>query len=384
MAVTSGPAVKLKLLCWLFFYAPFSTALVLPEDRVDALYHSYDGGGVTVEGPSILVRKSIAKSVSISANHYVDSVSSASIDVVTQASAYTEERQQQSVSIDYLYDKSIMSYSYTTSVESDYDAVTQNININQEMFGGLTTVSLGYTIGDNAVRRVDDDIFKEKLKLTGYRISLSQVLTKNMLMSMVYEIISDEGFLNNPYRNVRFRTGDDNNPFDFEAELYPQTRTSNAAAIAFKYYLPYRAALSFGYRAFTDTWQISASTFDLAYTHPVGDDWLIEVDYRFYTQSKAIFYNDLFDFSGQFDFRARDKELSTYFYNSIGLAVSYAFANNNTSWLKKSSINLSYNYFVFEYDDFLDIRSSTLATLAEEPAYTFTAGVIRFYLSIWF
>ena len=34
-----------------------STAAVLPEDRSDAMYHGYDGGGLQVEGPSVLVRK---------------------------------------------------------------------------------------------------------------------------------------------------------------------------------------------------------------------------------------------------------------------------------------------------------------------------------------
>src|SRR5690606_17731982 len=51
---------------------------VLPEDRADVLYHSYDGGGVTIEGPSILVRKQFAGKFSASANYYVDKVTSAS------------------------------------------------------------------------------------------------------------------------------------------------------------------------------------------------------------------------------------------------------------------------------------------------------------------
>ena len=34
-------------------------AAVLPEDRADALYHRYEGGGVTVDGPSLLVRKKV-------------------------------------------------------------------------------------------------------------------------------------------------------------------------------------------------------------------------------------------------------------------------------------------------------------------------------------
>ena len=42
----------------------------------------------------MLVRKQFAQKFSASANYYVDKVSSASIDVVTTASPYTEERTQ--------------------------------------------------------------------------------------------------------------------------------------------------------------------------------------------------------------------------------------------------------------------------------------------------
>ena len=85
-------------------------AAVLPEERADLLYHRYDGGGVEVDGPSLLVRKNLGSSVSLGLNHYVDSVSSASIDVLVTASPYTEERTENSVSIDYLKDKSTMSF----------------------------------------------------------------------------------------------------------------------------------------------------------------------------------------------------------------------------------------------------------------------------------
>ncbi|MDJ0806416.1 MAG: hypothetical protein QNJ78_06230, partial [Gammaproteobacteria bacterium] len=87
MAVTERLLLTgLALLC-----LPAGSA-VLPEDRADLMYHVYDGGGVEVTGPSILVRKSVGESVSISGNYYVDSISSASIDVITSASPYQEER----------------------------------------------------------------------------------------------------------------------------------------------------------------------------------------------------------------------------------------------------------------------------------------------------
>src|SRR5262245_64452828 len=88
------------------FLAGDSRAGVLPEDRADLLYFRYDGGGVTINGPSVLVRKSIGEHVSVSANYYIDMVSSASVDVETSASPYDDERTQSSLSVDFLHGKS--------------------------------------------------------------------------------------------------------------------------------------------------------------------------------------------------------------------------------------------------------------------------------------
>ena len=66
-------------------------AIELPENRAEGLYHLY-GGGVTADGPALLVRKSIADKVSLSGSYYVDAVSNASIDVVTTASPFKETR----------------------------------------------------------------------------------------------------------------------------------------------------------------------------------------------------------------------------------------------------------------------------------------------------
>ena len=45
---------------------PFAAnAAILPEDRTDVMYHVYDGGGLEVSGPSILVRKGIKDKVSV-------------------------------------------------------------------------------------------------------------------------------------------------------------------------------------------------------------------------------------------------------------------------------------------------------------------------------
>src|SRR5215468_5950929 len=101
-----------------------ANAGVLPEDRADLLYFRYDGGGVTIDGPSVLVRKSIGEHVSVQANYYIDMVSSASVDVETSASPYEDERKQSSLSVDLLHGKSTYSLGAVKSDESDYVANT--------------------------------------------------------------------------------------------------------------------------------------------------------------------------------------------------------------------------------------------------------------------
>jgi hypothetical protein len=75
-------------------------AAALPEDSAEAMYHLYDGGGVTAQGPALLVRKSVFDKVSLTGTYYVDMVSNASIDVVTQASPFKETRKEYAVGAD--------------------------------------------------------------------------------------------------------------------------------------------------------------------------------------------------------------------------------------------------------------------------------------------
>ena len=271
-----------------------SEAAVLPEDRTDILYHAYDGGGITIDGPSVLVRKSLGKSLSLTANHYVDSVSSASIDVEVHASAYEEERTEHSLGVDYLIDRTIVSFGHTVSSENDYEASTGYISISQDFFGDLTTLSMNYAKGWDEVGRRGDESFAEEADRHVYGLGLTQVLTKNLIVGLSAEHISDQGYLNNPYRSVRFVDTNSPRGFGFTTEVYPDTRTSNAVSLNANYYLPYRAALYADFRWYNDTWGISASNGKLGYIHTIGDEWIIDVYTRFYSQDKADFYQDLF------------------------------------------------------------------------------------------
>jgi hypothetical protein len=366
---------------------------VLPEDRADLLFHRYDGGGVVVDGPSVLVRKSIGEKFSVSANWYTDAVSSASVDVLSTASAYSDKRTQKSLGLDYLRGKTTWSVGAIDSEESDYTAQTAYVGLSQDMFGDLTTVSFGFRRGQNEVFRNIKDAttgdkgrdpnFQQDMDTRAWSFGVTQILTRDLLGSLAYELITDEGFLNNPYRQVRYRDPTSPRGYSYTPEVYPATRTSSAASARLKYSLPWwRAAVDGQYRFFSDTWGVRAHTAQLGYTQPAFGRWVFDARYRFYTQDAADFYSDLFPRRNTLNFQARDKELSTYTAHTIGVGASWEFRIARLSWLERASVNLRYDYMMMQYDDFRDVLAG--GAPGAEPLYEMDAQVAQLYFSAWF
>ena len=355
-------------------------AAVLPEERVDVLYHRYDGGGLEVDGPSVLVRKNIADKFSVNANYYVDNVSSASIDVVTQASPFEDKRTEKSVGAAYLYDRALLSASYIDSSESDYLSKTFNFDVSQDFFGDLSTLSFGYTRSNNTIKDNTDDDFKETSLHQEYRVGLTQILTRNLIVNLSQEVMVDDGYLSNPYRQFRFTDGA---TYSWSSEIFPEARTSYTTTLRARYHLPnYRAAVYGSYRYFWDGWDIKSHTVELGYNHTLPSGWLFDIHVRKYQQSAADFYSDLFAFETAQNHMTRDKQLSDFDSFTIGAGVSYELPFRS-KWIDKSSVNIFWDRIKFDYNNYHDARVKGV-TAGTEPLYSFEADVIRFFISIWY
>jgi hypothetical protein len=353
----------------------------------------------------MLVRKSLGDHVSLEGTYLVDMVSSASIDVETAASPYTDERIQYGFSATFLQGKSTYTLGYSNSTESDYVAKTAYASVSHDMFGDLTTVSFSFSHGNNDVFRnvkdadghkANDPNFHKTLETRNYSIGVSQIITRNLIVSGQYEVITDEGWTNSPYRSVRYFIGTDQQ--GTQPEVYPNTHTSNSASIRAKYFLPYRAAIDGMYRFYTDTWGVIGHTGELGYVHPLkkpflGGDWTFEARLHYYTQTGADFYQDIFPRADFSNFMARDKELSTYTGLTGGLVATYEFKVERMPWLTKGQLNLRYDYMTVNYDDFRDARYSfgSFGTPPEnpyapgtEPLYKLNASMYQFYINAFF
>jgi Protein of unknown function (DUF3570) len=370
-------------------------AAVLPDDRADLFYSSYRGGGMDITGESVLVRKKFSEQFAVEANYFIDKVSGASVDVLSNASVIKDERKQKSLSVDYIHDKTQYNLSYSNSTERDYISNTTHFSLSQDMFGDLTTVTLGFTDSRNKVGENNGTSNLPKIAWLGhaesrsYEGGLSQVITKNLIAGATLEVITDQGLLSNPYRSIRYSVDPSINPLGYAlgSPVYPNTRTSTAVEARAKYYLPYRAAASVSYRYFTDTWGIRANTIELGYTQPVSNKFIFEGRLRHYNQNHATFYSDLFPFANSQNFEARDQNLATSTNNTIDAKVTWAFAPEGFLVFKRATTTFDVSRIQFKYKDFRDTRDYTINNgyaPGTEPLYAFNAMIYQVYISMFF
>ncbi len=365
---------------------------VLPEDRADVMYHSYSGGDITVDGPSVLVRKKVGDNLSFTLNYYEDMISSASIDVKLSASPYKETRRQWSGGVDYLHGKSTYSAGFINSTEPDYKANTAFVSVSQDMFGDLTTLTLGYRRGWDQIYRdikvngdiINDPTFHERADHRGYSLSLSQILTRNTIATFNYELLTDQGYLANPYRKIRYLSPGQGDGYTLADQVYPGTRTSNSASLSIKHYLSWRAAVTGEYRYFHDTWGIGAHTFQVDYTQP-WRQFTFDASLRFYKQNAADFYSDLFPRADYQNFMARDRELAAFYDWTIGAGGAYQFPHLSWApWVSKSSLNFHYAHLMISYSDFRNALLAPEYGAGNEPLYKLDANVFTLFLSVWY
>ncbi len=350
--------MQILLWGWAAVTAPLAAA-PLPENKAEFNYHVYSGDHVQVHGPAVLVRKTLGHSVSIGAGYRADTISSASIDVVTTASPYDEFRQEVTLDSQFRYADALIGLNYTLGDESDYRAESAGIDISQDVFGNMTTVTLGYTRAWDQTRRRDTD-FSADIDRHRFRIGVAQILTRRSRLHVDYEAIVDDGFLANPYRSARLLGAT-------VPERFPDARTSNALAVRSLVTLRPRTALRVGYRYFWDTWRLRSHTLETAWRVRFGQHRESELRARYYVQRGASFYRD--NFEQELNFMTRDKELSDFSSFSVGFEFGVDLgAPSTVPWIDQRQIEFSYDYIRFDYKNFTDIRNNTLFTFGSHLA----------------
>jgi hypothetical protein len=347
-------------------------AATLAEDRAELLYHSYDGGGVKATGPALLVRKSLRDRVSLYGSYYVDAVSNASIDVVTQASPFKETRTTWDLGADLLVRDAIVSVGLYTSREPDYDVNTLSADVSHEVFGGMSTLSLGFSRSRDEVRKKAEPLFQERATHWQYRFGLTQVLSPRWIASLNAEAVHDEGYLGSPYRSARVFGA-------LVRESLPRTRSSRAVKLRTVYDFgdgPSRTAVRAEYRRFWDNWEIQADTTEVGASRYLGapgaGSWLVDLSARWYGQSKALFYSD--NAPSQTLYITRNRQLATFKSTGLAAKATWTASGALAKWDTRLTATLERKQFRFA--DFTDLRTNT--------PYSYDANLVQLQVSARF
>jgi Protein of unknown function (DUF3570) len=136
----------------------------------------------------------------------------------------------------------------------------------------------------------------------GTQLGLSQVLSKNALVSLDLAYTRSTGYLSNPYKVVYGYYvgihGDGSPQFPYNGpplaanlEIRPDERNLFNWHLGYNHYIePLNAALHFNYHFAHDDWGINAHTFEADWVQPLGAGWTVTPRLRYYSQSAADFY----------------------------------------------------------------------------------------------
>ena len=311
-----------------------------------------DTDHTTVVSPLAALSRDAWKGGTISASYVADVVSSASVDVVSNATTRMNDfRSEITAGLSQKLGSTTLSGDYVYSVENDYQSHNADIGFSQDLFEKNSTLSLGASFSANDVYRTGDQAFHRKLTVAGAAASWTQVINRTTIAQLSYSFSYGDGYWASPYRFVKVLTNDLSQILFKVPETEPNERFRHAAVIALNHHMFTDSAIQGDYRFYADNWGILSHTFQLRYFITWGDVTL-RLRERFYFQSGASFYRENYTADNSSTtlqpFVTADRELSTFWSNVAGAKISWRLP-----WVHRAlEVEAKVDYFHFGYSDF--------------------------------
>lgn len=314
-----------------------------------------DTDRTVVVSPHVTGTVTLPSKTSLSATYTEDVVSSASVDVRTTASPRIYDRRQE---VDFGVGQDLAGFvlggSYMHARERDYLSNGGSLTLSKELFQKNTTVSLRGGFMSNVVGRADDPNYQAPMTDWSGDLALTQIFTPTTIAQLNVTVARTNGMIASPYRKVRVNVAPSG-----EAPLVlllperePGDRFRVAGALALKQYLGNFLILHGEYRLYGDTWQVLSHTIDARVILDLSP-FTLRFRYRFYTQSRAYFYEPSYDVLKLYV--SADRELSAFTSHLFGLKAEWApFRTEKTG--AQFRFDLKAEGMYFNYPEFLRLK----------------------------
>ncbi len=360
---------KLSLFVSIFIINSYAQS----EDYVNVqlLHYSESDSRVTVLAPSVEVNKELGTDYTLNGSVVFDSVTGASptyYDASSGASAYSRDTNVslsniKKGNIKFEEQRKAGALNLTTRL-ANRDEIKTGINFSGEhdfysaeisgsflhyMDGSKnSSVSVGGSYQSNQILVKTDATSgaseKKTNNVTNLQVGLSQVVNQTSVINGGIFYGKESGYLSSPYHNIVRLI---NNTYRIEAEKKPESKTNYGFKLGYIKSLNEQISAQINYKYYSDDWDIQSHTIDTLAYYDLSSKTTLGGGIRYYTQTKANFYDERFTTEqyGSSDERFKAFDATTYKANidyKISDTISYNFEVN----LYKQSTGLQATYFM--------------------------------------
>lgn len=214
---------------------------------------------------------------------------------VMSGATIEDRRVDVAADIDYYVDRGKDTFSIGFSSEKDYLSVHSGIGAERSFNDKNTTLSISTAFAYDWIDPTDADLFdtredsgeKWSVDLFG---GVSQVLTRSSIAQFTINYKHSDGFLDDPYKLVATLGGGVSNLSDSR----PGTKDQVSLLARYRHHIePISASVHADYRLYTDSFDVTSHTFELAWYQNFFEWLTIIPSARWYSQSKAEFYEPI-------------------------------------------------------------------------------------------
>lgn len=315
-----------------------------------------------VEAPSVAFRLSSPDGIDVHGEYLLDAITSASVAAgVISDVRFTEIRHQGTFGVGHEFDLggAQLRLDVTGRISSEPDYLATGITLS----GALTLAErcsvIGFAIGyihDDVgaiVRggppRVDPVTGRDlsnrgrlgQLEGLNLSISYTQILSAWSVATIGYDLVHNDGFLQNAYRQVQVQG-------TLTPEHHPDQRTRHSFYGRLALMIPdSHTAFHVLYRVYLDDWALGALTPEVRVYQEVGDDVTLRVRYRYYNQLDSFFYRPVDQYTFDDEFVTADQKMAAFQTHLVGfrVLVSLGFLGGGPlDFLARGRFTLSFDY----------------------------------------
>jgi hypothetical protein len=354
---------------------------------LDTLFYG-DTDGVMVFTPQVAVHGRLDdEGGEASARILVDTISAASVDVISEASKrFSEVRTEGDLAVSKRFGPWLPQLRYRASSEADYLSQGGGASVERRLFSADTVLSLSTQLTFDTIGRSGIPFSQWSRSLTSglFEASVTQTIDPRTVIRGIYSLTVQSGYMEKPYRyvplfdqagidaakamNVRIDLGTFNQ-FRLPQrppEEVPDERVRHAIGVRLMRWMPsLDASLRADYRFYVDSWGVLAHTLEVGTIFPLSPKYSLELSNRAYLQSAASFYQREYVVTDGTapKFRTVDRDLGSYAADTVSARL------DRTRGALTLSVGLDLQYTRFFDFLFLDSRVAavTLFSVRWEP-----------------